>query len=129
MSFRPREHGEWMLAERDEDRVDVHSFRALERLKVHEARTQADLGSGVIRKPDVEHRTERPQPAGQIVVVRRHDHGPATPLRPAHGLSALRLWQAAKRALSRLLVVRRRRRVEAAIRVALQARATRKRRA
>lgn len=33
-----------------EDRVDVHSFRARERLEVHMARTELDLGSGVVRR-------------------------------------------------------------------------------
>ena len=64
-------------------------------------------------RTDVEHRTERPRPAGQIVVVRWHDHGPAAHLRPAHGVSALRLWTAAQRALSRLLALRGRRRLAA----------------
>ena len=38
------------------DVIDVHSFRALERLKVHEARTAADLGSGVVRPSERERR-------------------------------------------------------------------------
>lgn len=41
---------DWLLGPVDplaafDEPFDVHSFRALERLKVHEARTDADLGS------------------------------------------------------------------------------------
>ena len=39
--------------------VDVHSFRRAERLKVHEARTQADLYSRVVRV------TTYPSPRGR----------------------------------------------------------------
>ena len=77
---------------------------------------------------NVEHRTERPRPAGQIMVVRRHDHGAAAHHRPVDGLPALRVWQTPRRALSRLLAIRRRCRVAANL-VALQARATRRRQA
>lgn len=37
----------------DPDRVDVFTFRAVERLKVHEARTAAELESGVMRHATV----------------------------------------------------------------------------
>lgn len=37
----------WLDA--DNERIDVFSFRALERLQVHIDRTEADTGSGVVR--------------------------------------------------------------------------------
>lgn len=40
----PREQGEWVV-ELPDVCIDVHSFRARERLAVHEARTEADLWS------------------------------------------------------------------------------------
>lgn len=45
---------DWFL---DDDRyIDVSSFAAQERLKVHEARTAADLGSSVLRASEIEKR-------------------------------------------------------------------------
>lgn len=54
---------------RDERTVDVHSFRAVERLKVHEARTEAENGSCVLRS--------KPAPMSNVIQMNLQTIRPA----------------------------------------------------